>query len=97
MDEAGVSAETQKKTYEQGIVSLRTFAGLEEDRKAVRQVLQSDFGLDPSGNLALRSDIALLLGGWESARTQLSVQEKNRQESKLGINSGLCSHQIVPQ
>ena len=69
MDEAGVSAETQKKIYEQGIVSLRTFAGLEEDRKAVRQVLQSDFGLDPSGNLALRSDIALLLCVWESART----------------------------
>ena len=44
MDEAGVSAETQKKVYEQGIVSLRTFAGLEEDRKAVRTVLQSDFG-----------------------------------------------------
>ena len=85
MDEAGVSAETQKKIYEQGIVSLRTFAGLEEDRKAVRQVLQSDFGLDPSGNLALRSDIALLLCVWESARTQLSVQEKNRQESKLGM------------
>ena len=84
-DEAGVSAETQKKIYEQGIVSLRTFAGLEEDRKAVRAVLQSDFGLDPSGNLALRSDIALLLCVWESARTQLSVQEKNPQESKLGM------------
>ena len=75
----------RKKNYEQGIVSLRTFAGLEEDRKAVRQVLQSDFGLHPSGNLALRSDIALLLCVWESARTQLSVQEKNRQESKLGM------------
>lgn len=85
MDEAGVSAETQKKVYEQGIVSLRTFAGLEEDRKAVRTVLQSDFGLDPAGNLALRSDVALLLCVWESARTQLSVQEKNRQESKLGM------------
>lgn len=81
MDEAGVSAETQKKIYEQG----KTFASLEEDRKAVRAVLQSDFGLDPSGNLALRSDIALLLCVWESARTQLSVQEKNRQESKLGM------------
>ena len=81
MDEAGVSAETQKKIYEQG----KTFASLEEDRKAVRAVLQSDFGLDPSGNLALRSDIALLLCVWESVRTQLSVQEKNRQESKLGM------------
>ena len=69
----------------EGIVSLRTFAGLEEDRKAVRTVLQSDFGLDPAGNLALRSDVALLLCVWESARTQLSVQEKNRQESKLGM------------
>eukprot|EP00435_Cladocopium_sp_Y103_P051417 s2055_g16.t1 len=84
MDEAGVSAETQKKVYEQGIVCLRTFAGLEEDRKSVRAVLQSDFGLHPAGNLAMRSDIALLLCVWESARTQLSVQEKNRQESKLG-------------
>ena len=64
---------------------MRTFAGLEEDRKAVRTVLQSDFGLDPAGNLALRSDVALLLCVWESARTQLSVQEKNRQESKLGM------------
>ena len=58
---------------------------MEEDRKAVRTVLQSDFGLDPAGNLAPRSDIALLLCVWESARTQLSVQEKNRQESKLGM------------
>ena len=48
-------------------------------------MLQSDFGLDPAGNLAPRSDIALLLCVWESARTQLSVQEKNRQESKLGM------------
>lgn len=85
MDEAGVSVETQKKVYEQGIVSLRTYAGLEEDRKAVRAVLQSDFGLSPEGDVALGADVALLLCVWESARTQLSVQEKNRQESKLGM------------
>ena len=51
----------------------------------MRAGLQADIGLNPEGDVALRADVVLLLCVWESARTQLSVQEKNKQESKMGM------------
>lgn len=89
MEEAGVSAEVQKKIYAHGFTTLRTFAGLEESRAEVREVLKTDFGLDPAGNASLRKEVALLLSVWEAARSHLSFQEKNKQESKNGCQNRL--------
>ena len=83
MDEAGVSAEGQKKVYASGFDSLRSFAGIDESAAGVREALKQ-MGLDASTNLAMRKDVALLVSVWESSRTQRSYQEKNKQEARAG-------------
>ena len=96
MEEAGVSAEVQKKIYAHGFTTLRTFAGLEESRAEVREVLKTDFGLDPAGNASLRKEVALLLSVWEAARSHLSFQEKKRVQERvserISPSIGLCCH-----
>ena len=72
MEEAGVSAAVQKKIYALGFTCLRTFAGIEETRVAVREVLTTHFGLDCKTDPTLLRDIALLLSVWEAARVQLT-------------------------
>ena len=84
MEEAGVSAAVQQKIYSQGFCTLECFANLEESKSALQEVFAKDFGLDCSSDLAMRKEIALLLCVWERARTQLSYQERNRQDAKLG-------------
>ena len=63
-----------------------------QTREAMREVFKSDFGLDPSGNIELRKEIALLLSVWESSRMQLKCQEQNRQDSKLGVQQRLVQN-----
>ena len=92
MEEAGVSAEVQKKIYAHGFTTLRTFAGLEESRAEVREVLKTDFGLDPAGNASLRKEVALLLSVWEAARSHLSFQEKKQARVQERV-----SEQISPK
>ena len=62
---------------------LRMFGGLEETHEAMREVFKSDFGLDPSGNIELRKEIAILPSVWESSRMQLKCQESRSESSRF--------------
>ena len=53
-----------------GAHSLRMFGGLPETGQTMREVFKSGFGLDSSGNIELRKEIALLLSVWKKSRTQ---------------------------
>ena len=73
LDEAGVSAEAQKKVYD---------AGLDETSTAVRAALKQ-CGLDAEASLAIRKDVALIVSAWESAKLQRSFQDKNKGEARV--------------
>ena len=77
MDEAGVSSDTQKKIYQGGFDTLISFAGLDETSAGVRAALKQ-FGLDVETSLAIRKEVALLVGVWESAKTQRAMQVKQK-------------------
>lgn len=88
MEEAGVSAKVQQTIYAKGFTCMRSFAGIEESRAEVRAMLKAHFGLDASDPAMLR-DIALVLSVWEACRTQLTYQEKNKQDARLGTQNRL--------
>ena len=82
LDEAGVSAEAQKKVYDAGFDTLRSFACLDETSTAVRAALKQ-CGLDAEANLATRKDVGLIVSAWESAKLQRSFQDKNKEEARV--------------
>ena len=91
MDEAGVSEQTQAKVYTRGFINLRIFSGLDDTKEKVRAALCKELPLDYEADTAARVDMALLLSVWESCRTQWTVGEQHRADSKLGVQS-----RIVP-
>ena len=82
LDEAGVSAEAQKKIYDAGFDTLRSFACLDETSTAVRAALKQ-CGLDAEASLATRKDVALIVSAWESAKLQRTFQDKNKEEARV--------------
>ena len=76
MEEAGVSAETQGKIYNEGDTWL-SFAGLDETIAGVRAALKQ-MGLDAEASLPMRKEVALLAAVWESAKSQRSFQVKQK-------------------
>ena len=98
MDEAGVSLQTQAKVYTRGLkvytrgfINVRIFSGLDDTKEKVRAALCKELPLDYEADAAARVDMALLLSVWESCRTQWTVGEQHRADSKLGVQS-----RIVP-
>ena len=91
MDEAGVSVQTQAKVYTRGFINVRIFSGLDDTKEKVRAALCKELPLDYEADAAARVDMALLLSVWESCRTQWTVGEQHRADSKLGAQS-----RIVP-
>ena len=96
LDEAGVSAEAQKKIYDAGFDTLRSFACLDETSTAVRAALKQ-CGLDAEANLATRKDVALIVSAWESAKLQRTFEDKNKEEAgersaPSGANYRICCH-----
>lgn len=80
MKEAGVSLcrRAEEDLYEKGLTCLRTFADIEESRASARGTLKTH------SNVEFLRETVLLLSVWEAARAQLTYQEKNKQDSKLG-------------
>ncbi|CAK9056210.1 Uncharacterized protein SCF082_LOCUS30318 [Durusdinium trenchii] len=60
-----------------GFDALISFAGLDETSAGVRAALKQ-FGLDVETSLAIRKEVALLVGVWESAKTQRAMQVKQK-------------------
>ena len=89
MDDAGVPPEVQKMVYTKGFTSMRLFAGVDETRSEVRAALKDLLPLDYTADATSRQSMALLRAVWEACRLQLSVHEKNKAESKLGVQSRL--------
>ncbi|CAE7460097.1 unnamed protein product [Symbiodinium sp. CCMP2592] len=69
----------------EGFISLHIFAGIDETRTEVREALATELPLDCSTGAEARVSMALLLTAWEACRRQISVNDKNRVEAKLGV------------
>ena len=89
MDEASVPRDIQKLVYSKGFTSVRIFAGIEESKGEVRKMLASLLPLDYAASAENCKHMALLLSTWDAARLQLSIHEKNKAESKLGVQARL--------
>ena len=89
MDEATVSRDIQKLVYSKGFTSVRVFAGIEESKGEVRKMLASLLPLDYAASAENCKHMALLLSTWDAARLQLSIHEKNKADSKLGVQARL--------
>ena len=89
MDEASVSRDIQKLVYSKGFTSVRVFVGIEESKGEVRKMLASLLPLDYAASAENCKHMALLLSTWDAARLQLSIHEKNKADSKLGVQARL--------
>ena len=89
MDEASVPRDIQKLVYSKGFTSVRIFAGIEESKGEVRKMLASLLPLDYTACAENCKHMALLLSTWDAARLQLSIHEKNKADSKLGVQARL--------
>ena len=85
MDDVGVPTSVQLLVYRKGFTSVHVFAGVDDTRPEVRQALAKELPLPYTENADSRVHMALLLSVWDACRRQLSVTEKNRAESKLGV------------
>ncbi|CAE7822629.1 unnamed protein product [Symbiodinium necroappetens] len=85
MDDVGVPISVQLLVYRKGFTSVHVFAGVDDTRPEVRQALAKELPLHYTENAESRVHMALLLSVWDACRRQLSVTEKNRAESKLGV------------
>ena len=79
----------QKLVYSKGFTSVRIFAGIEESKGEVRKMLASLLPLDYTACAENCKHMALLLSTWDAARLQLSIHEKNKADSKLGVQARL--------
>ena len=89
MDDAGVPPAVQALVYGNGFTSMRLFAGVDESRSEVRAALKTLLPLDYTADATSRQNMALLLAVWEACRLQLSAREKNKADSKLGVQARL--------
>lgn len=85
--EARVPIEQQYDLTAAGYPTVRSFAGYDESRIAVRAALALEFALDvgaaaPDGPLA-RKALAAMVASWEIAREQLTREGQLRAESKV--------------
>ena len=65
------------------------FAGIEESKGEVRKMLASLLPLDYAASAENCKQMALLLSTWDAARLQPSIHEKNKADSKLGVQARL--------
>ena len=85
----------QVKLFRKGFISLHIFAGIDETRAEVRQALATELPLECSTGAEARVSVALLLTAWEACRRQISVNDKNRAEAKLGVQRPFgSSHRV---
>ena len=89
LDDAGVPAPVQVLVLKCGYDSVRVFAGLDDSKEAVRKALREELPLDYTASPENRKSMALLLHVWDACRLQLSVQEKQKSEAKLGVGARL--------
>eukprot|EP00435_Cladocopium_sp_Y103_P041158 s528_g11.t1 len=89
VDNAGVPATVQVLVLKCGYDSVRVFAGWGDCNEAVRKALREELPLDYTASPENRKNMALLLHVWDACRLQLSVQEKQKREAKLGVGARL--------
>ena len=65
------------------------YAGLDETRQKVRDALAADLPLDVEAGPANRLEMAKLLVAWEAAKLQTEATQRNRAESRLGVQQRL--------
>jgi hypothetical protein len=86
-EEVGVRQEVQGVLGHLGFGRMNRFAGLESSVEAVRTVLQTEFGLDPTVTLVARGDMCDLLAAWEAAKMQTKKEAELKVEANFNETS----------
>eukprot|EP00972_Heterocapsa_arctica_P116208 16451931-Heterocapsa_arctica.AAC.1 len=83
LEDRGVSAETLLKFEEKGVLTLSSFALIVDGRADLRELLKSDFALDPAQGFAQRVQQAAVVEAWEAAvqRSARAREEEALQRS----------------
>ncbi|CAE8676182.1 unnamed protein product, partial [Polarella glacialis] len=81
-DELLVNQDVQVAIYHGGFTSLRLFTALDESAPKVRECLKVDFGMDPSTDLPMRRQVALVIAAWESGREQIVSEDRAKMEAR---------------
>ena len=89
LQDSGVALPFQAKLGQLGVLSVPLFAGLDETRQKVREALAAVLPLDVEASPANRLEMAKLLVAWEAAKLQTEATQRNRAESRLGVQQRL--------
>ena len=81
--DSGLSDPTQVSLIQAGFSDLRLFGRIAEDVQEVKDLLKTEFGLDPTSSLAARVEVAKFIGAWQSARDQVAKEDEAKAEAKL--------------
>ena len=65
-----MAAAIQTKLYAAGILTVKQFAAVVDDKTELRQVMKDSFGLDSGANLDTRVSVSKVLVAWTSARAR---------------------------
>jgi hypothetical protein len=81
-DELQVHQDIQVAIYHGGFTTLRLFSALDESAPKVRECLKEDFGMDPTTDLPMRRQVALVIAAWESGREQVVSEDRAKLEAR---------------
>jgi hypothetical protein len=70
MNREGVDRDIQAKLYHIGVISIKGFAALVDDKVELRKVLKGNFELDAEANLLDRVKCSRVLVAWDSAKAR---------------------------
>ena len=100
--ERGVSLEVQLKLGEIGFVTIGLTASLADDRSSLRDILNTDFDLDPTAagltaedKLKRRVEVARMIDSWEACKTRQEKESElaaEQRASRLPLTIGKNTH-----
>jgi hypothetical protein len=70
LDRENVETAIQTQIYAAGILTVKQFAAVVDDKTELRQVMKESFGLDGNANLGTRVSVSKVLVAWTSARAR---------------------------
>ena len=78
-----IKSASQGKLFEAGVNTLAKFAAFVASEDDLKEVLKTDFGLDPATSLANRAQIASYVVAWGQARTRMKAQAEAEANNEI--------------
>ena len=78
-----IKSASQGKLFEAGVNTLAKFVAFVASEDDLKEVLKTDFGLDPATSLANRAQIASYVVAWGQARTRMKAQAKAEANNEI--------------